>query len=272
MSAPVPSTVPSPNDPVWSQEIASQSFNLTDIFGDVYTFHLSDFDDYFHSTGESLIIFGVNLGMCVTIAVVLLLLTKPDKRRTPIFALNLAGLFLQFFRMLMICILDTGPNFTIAVNFLQDTSLTPESAFVPLYLYTFATIFWYIVIIASLILQVRVVFGAEPKAQKYLTWGLAVFGLATMGFNITTQAEVFKGNLSKNGDVDNWYFWVEETGRILYAITIGLASFIFVAKLIYLIHRRQKMGFKGFGPLQVIVIMGAQCLVVPRIFAFCESH
>jgi len=252
MSAPVPSTVPSPNDPVWSQEIASQSFNLTDIFGDVYTFHLSDFDDYFHSTGESLIIFGVNLGMCVTIAVVLLLLTKPDKRRTPIFALNLAGLFLQFF--------------------LQDTSLTPESAFVPLYLYTFATIFWYIVIIASLILQVRVVFGAEPKAQKYLTWGLAVFGLATMGFNITTQAEVFKGNLSKNGDVDNWYFWVEETGRILYAITIGLASFIFVAKLIYLIHRRQKMGFKGFGPLQVIVIMGAQCLVVPRIFAFCESH
>lgn len=265
MSVPVPSVIPSPNDPVWSEEIASQTVNLTDIFGNVNTFHLSDFDAYNHSVGQALVIFGVNIGMVVTIAIVLLLLTKPEKRRTPIFALNLAGLVLMFFRMLMNSILDTGPNFTISVAFLSDTSLTPASAFVPLYIYTFVTIPWYIVIIASLVLQVRVVFGAEPRAQKYLTWALGLLGLATMGFNITGQADVFKGNLAKTGAVDPWFAWVQETAHILYTITIALASLIFVSKLMYLIHRRQRMGFKGFGPLQVIVIMGAQCLIIPRI-------
>ena len=265
MSVPVPSSVPDPSDPVWSKEIAAQTFNLTDIFGNVDTFALSDLDDYFHATGRSLVIFGVNMGMCVTIAIVLLLLTKSDKRHTPIFVLNLVGLCLQFVRMLMVSIIDTGPNFTIAVNILVDTFITPESAYIPLYLYTFVTIPWYIVIVTSLILQVRVVFGAEPTAQKHLTWALALLGLTTMGFNITAQAEVFKANLTKTGEVGHWYFWVEKAGRILYAVTIGIASGIFVSKLMYLIRRRQKMGFKGFGPLQVIVIMGVQCLIVPRI-------
>jgi pheromone alpha factor receptor len=250
---------------VWSEEIANQTVNLTDIFGNVNTFHLSDFDNYALSTGQALVLFGVSMGMCLTIAAVLLLLTKAEKRRTPIFALNMAGLVLNFLRMLMYSILETGPGFTIPVAFLQDTSLLPERSFVPLWLYTFVTIPWYFVIITSLVLQVRVVFGLEPKAQKYLTWALGLLGLVTMAFNITGQAEVFKANLSKTGDLDSWYPWIENTGHILYTVTIGIASLIFVAKLMYLIHRRQRMGFKGFGPLQVIVIMGAQCLIVPRI-------
>jgi len=264
MSVVIPTPIPSPNDHAWSEEIASQTFNLTDIYGDVFNLSLSDFDDYFHDAGRSLVIFGVNIGMCVTIAIVLLLLTKPEKRRTPIFSLNLAGLILEFFRMLMTAIIFTGPNFVIASEFLSDNSLTPESSFVPIYLYTFATIPWYIVIFTSLILQVRVVFGAEPKAQRYLTWGLGFIGLAAMGFNITAQADTFKGQVERTGDLDIWFNWVVLTARILYTLTVGLASLTFVAKLMYLIYRRQRMGFKGFGPLQVIVIMGTQCLIVPR--------
>jgi len=264
MSVPVPSPIPSPNDPVWSEEIASQTFNLTDITGNVDTFTLSIFDAMFHDLGRSLVIFGVNMGMCITIAIVVLILTKREKRRTPIFALNIAGLLLQFLRMLLSAIDYNGPNFTLEYQMLGENALIPNSAYVPVYLYTFATIPWYIVIISSLILQVRVVFAAEPKAQKFLTWGVAFLGLAAITFNITGEVEVFKGNVEKAGVSAEWFPAVVETGRILYAITVGVASFVFVAKLMYLIHRRQKMGFKGFGPLQVIVIMGAQCLVVPR--------
>jgi pheromone alpha factor receptor len=198
------------------------------------------------------------------VATVLLLLTKTEKRRTPIFALNLAGLTLQFLRMLMVSILYNGPNKTIGVAMLATTTLTPASAFTPAYIYIVITIFWYTVIISSLILQVRVVFGAERTARTYLTYGLGLLGLAAVGFTVTSQADIFKGSLAKTGHTDSWKPWVEFTGRMLYTITIGVSSAIFVAKLLYLIHRRRKMGFKGFGPLQVIVIMGSQCLLIPR--------
>jgi pheromone alpha factor receptor len=259
-------SAPNPNDPVWAKQIASQTFNLTDVFGDVDTFTLPEIDEFFHATGRSLIIFGVDIGMSVMVAVVLLLLTKPDKRRTPIFALNVAGLSLQFIRMVMVSILYNGVNRTVEVAFLATTVLTPQSAFVPAYIYIIITIFWYIVITTSIILQVRVVFGAEPRAQKYLTCALGLLGLATVGFTITDQADIFKGSLAKTGQDDAWQPWVELVGRILYTVTVGISSAIFVAKLLYLIHRRRKMGFTGFGPLQVIVIMGAQCLLVPRMF------
>src|SRR6266496_1312992 len=95
---------PDPNNVTWAAIVASQTFNLTDMSGTVITFSLSDFNHVFHSVGRSLIIFGVNMGMCATVALVVLLLTKSDKRRTPIFALNLAGLTFQFIRMLMVSI------------------------------------------------------------------------------------------------------------------------------------------------------------------------
>jgi Fungal pheromone mating factor STE2 GPCR len=67
-----------------------------------------------------------------------------------------------------------------------------------------------------------------------------------------------------------WYFPLEKAYSIIWATTIGCASLVFVAKLLYLIHRRKKMGFKGFGPLQVITVMGAQCLVVPCKNSFAK--
>jgi hypothetical protein len=82
MPSPVSSPVPSPND-------ASQTFNLTDSFGAVNAFGISGIDDYFHAVGRSITIFGADIGMCAAAAVFLILLTKPDQRHTPIFALVL---------------------------------------------------------------------------------------------------------------------------------------------------------------------------------------
>src|SRR5947207_3555654 len=117
---------PDPKNITWATIVASQSFNLTDISGTVRTFRLSNFDRILHSVGRSLIIFGVNMGMCATVALVVLLLTKSDKRRTPIFALNLAGLTFQFIRMLMVSIVYNGPDYTYKTFLLAYTVLVPS--------------------------------------------------------------------------------------------------------------------------------------------------
>jgi pheromone alpha factor receptor len=210
--------------------------------------------------------------MCAMVAIVLLLLSKPDKRRTPIFILNISALTLNFFRMLFATILYNGQIFTLRVQFLDDNVYTTVADFVPLYLYTIITIIWYVIMIVSLIVQVRVVFGAEPKTQKYLTYALGALGVTTMGFVLTYQVTIFKGSLPPTYDsFPDWMSWVGLVGRLLFTITVGISSGIFVAKLLYLIHRRRRMGFKGFGPLQVIVIMGCQCMLVPRNHPLLES-
>lgn len=257
--------MPDPNSPEFPEWVANQSFNLTDITGTSDTFNLPIIDQFIQWTGRSLIIFGLNIGLTAMMTVVLLLLTKPEKRRTPVFALNLSGLILQFLRNVLVSILYDGPTRHIGVFFLGATSTVSTAEISPVYIYTVITMFWYILIISSLVVQVRVVFGAEAKARLYLTLGFALLGLTTVAFVLTQQADIFKFTLEANGGADSWYDWVSITGRILWAIVIGLCSAVFVGKLIYLIHRRQKMGFKGFGPLQVILIMGSQCLIVPRI-------
>src|SRR5271169_126823 len=158
---------PNPKNVTWATIVATQTFNLTDITGTVNTFSLADFNVVMHSVGRSLTIFGVNMGMCFTVALVVLLLTKPDKRRTPIFALNIAGLSFQFIRMLMVAIFYNGPDYNFQTNLLGDTVLLSSSIFIPVDINAIITIFWYTVIITSLILQVLVVFGTERKALLY---------------------------------------------------------------------------------------------------------
>src|SRR5271169_5511630 len=207
---------PDPNNATWAAIVASQTFNLTDITGTNYTFSLSDFDSVAWGYGQSLVILGTNLGMCAVLGIVLLLLTKPEKRRTPIFALNIAGLTLQFLRMLFISIQYNGINSGMAVQLLGTVTLSPISTFIPMFLYIMVTMFWYMVIISSIILQVRVVFGAERTTRKFLTFGLGLLGFAAVALNITVQSDDFKGTLIKTGETDPWKPSILLAGRILY--------------------------------------------------------
>jgi pheromone alpha factor receptor len=257
------SVSPNPNDPAWTNAVLGQPVNLTDITGEVMTVPLDVIDQYHTTLARSLIIYGVEMGMTFMLITVLVLLTKPDKRRTVIFGLNIAGLSLQFLRSLTDAILYNGPGHTIGAVFLGAFAQMTTTDYVPLYMFIVASIFWYAVVETSLILQVRVVFGAERKLQRYLTYGLGFFGVTTVATLTVAQGFIFKAALD-NAPIFNPHFTgLMLAARILFAVSIGISSAVFVAKLIYLIRRRSKMGFKAFGPLQVILIMGTQCLIIP---------
>jgi pheromone alpha factor receptor len=257
------SVAPDPNSIAWTNAVLGQPVNFTDITGETITVPLSAIDSYHTVLARSLIIFGVEIGMTFMLITVLLLLTKPDKRRTVIFGLNIAGLSFQFLRSLMVAILYNGPGRSVGMVFLGAFATMTTTDYVPQYFYIMATIIWYAIVETSLILQVRVVFGAERKLQRNLTYGLGLLGLATVSTQTAAQSFIFNAALN-NAEIFNPHFLkLVLASRILFAVSIGISSAVFVAKLIYLIHRRRKMGFKSFGPLQVILIMGAQCLIIP---------
>lgn len=251
-----------PNSLAWNEYVANQPINLTAIDGTVMTVPLSKIDNYFLTNGGTLIICGLGIGMCSVLIIAMLLLTKPEKRRTVIFGLNLTGLILEFIRCVSFAVAYTDRGRGVGPNILGALLILTQLDYTPLYIFILSSLLWYIVIVSSLLLQVRVVFGAEPKIQKYLTILLALLGLVVMGFTSAFQGISFKESLDNSSNDD--LTWVVTTGETLFVVTVGIASGIFVAKLLYLINRRRKMGFKGFGPLQVICIMGVQCLLVPR--------
>jgi pheromone alpha factor receptor len=256
-----------PNNPRWIAHIATQYFNLTDINGDNVPTSLTDIEDFFHHKSNSLIIFGVQVGLCIMLTMVLALLTKAEKRRTAIFALNITGLILETIRFITISIQYNSVLFAIAVQVLGATALETSDDFVAPVIYSVSTIIWYAVVETSLVLQVRVVFGAERKLQKLLTVGLGFLFGVTAAFKIAVQAWNTKAILTRVlGITDPVFVGINRTAQVLFVLTVGLSSAIFVAKLIYLIRRRQKMGFQAFGPLQVILIMATQCLIVPCTF------
>jgi pheromone alpha factor receptor len=216
------------------------------------------------NTGKTLVVAGLAIGMTSVVMIIMLLLSRPEKRRTPVFILNLLALVTMFIRMFTVAIAWNGPIQSMSVIFLGTEILVSDTALAANYVYDFVTIIWYFVILASMIFQVRVVFAAETaKSRNTVTAGLGVLAFSVWATQVVIQVTGFIEEVNKTADYPTWYYPLENASHILWAITIGLSSLIFVLKLLYLIHKRHQMGFKTFGPLQIVTIMGAQCLIIP---------
>jgi hypothetical protein len=122
---------------------------------------------------------GFVLDFSSLLIIVLLLLTTAQKARRTIFIFNfLSLLFLciqSIFNLCFICLQSfygIGGNFLGAVAQYPISALSIVSAFRSLFLN---------MIVTSLVLQVRVVFVAEPRKQKIITAFLSLSGLWVVG-------------------------------------------------------------------------------------------
>jgi pheromone alpha factor receptor len=261
----VPNPVPDFLNLTWNEQVAAQTWNLTDAFGQTAAYTLQELDQFYQAIGNGLIVYGFGMGMCAVMFIAMIALSKPEKRRTVIFGLNLSALLFQFIRCLTDAINFTSVANSLEIDFLSTWAFMTGAAWGTLYLFFAFSVLWYAVILTSLVLQVRVVFAAEPTSQKLVTVGLSLTAFVTFAFNLTNQSMDlnylihYGSGLSSN--------MVRTVAEAMFVTDVGLTSLIFVVKLFYLIHRRRRMGFTRFGPLQVIMIMGVQCLLAP-----CTNH
>src|SRR5271154_5080183 len=93
-----PLPTPDPNSAAWSRYIWTQSFNLTNATGQTVTFSLSDVDEYLYYQSLDVCTWGLSLGLSSMLFIVLLLVTPSERRRQPIFILNVVSLILTMFR------------------------------------------------------------------------------------------------------------------------------------------------------------------------------
>jgi pheromone alpha factor receptor len=257
---------PDPNSAAWSIYLDNQSFNLTGLDGTPVTLSLTDLNYYNYTGAVNTAAFAFSLGFAGMLLIVLLLMTDAKKLRRPIMLLNTFTLILFSIRSVAGVAVGLSPFYlNIGEGFLGAIAQYDLSVNAGGIVSILVQPVLYATILASLILQVRVVFGPEPRLRFLVTIFLSAFATVLVVFEITYAVYNLIEFLQVSIQPSKEPSWLYPLIKILLLVFLGLSSLIFLYKLAITIRMRRRLGLTRFGPLQILFIMSAQCLVVPRI-------
>ncbi|KAI9040735.1 alpha-factor pheromone receptor STE2 [Aspergillus affinis] len=209
------------------------------------------------------------LGATIAIFVVLLLLTRPEKRGSAVFVLNAAALICNIGRTVCQVTFFSGPFVRLYPYFSGDYSRVPRSAYANSILGTVFPTLQLICFEASLLLQVQVVCAnLRRRYRRALVVGLSLIAFMALGFRFTLM--VLNSMLIMDAAVPNSLNWLESAANITLTISICIFCAVFVIKLGFAIHLRKRLGVRDLGPMKVIFIMGCQTLVIPALLSILQ--
>ena len=211
---------------------------------------------------------GSSIGATGIMLLALLLLTKPEKRTSPIFILNGIALAVNLARTVLYAVYMSGPfmnPYAVLTNdWDQITALDKSNSVADPVL----TLILLIVIEMSLLLQVKVVLGTITRTRRIaIVMGCAIVGLVALGFQTAftvVNAEYIVA--LKPGSTKEFQDLAQQT-NITTIVSLCFFTTVFVGKLGFAILQRRKLGMTKFGPMQIIFIMGLQTLFVPSKFS-----
>ncbi|KAF7117353.1 hypothetical protein CNMCM5793_006102 [Aspergillus hiratsukae] len=226
-------------------------------------------DDYMHYMVRLSINHGTQLGACIILLLVLLLLTRPEKRVSSVFVLNVAALLANIVRLgCQLSYYSTGWAGLYAL-LAGDFSKVSPGAYAG---QVMASVFFTLVLICveiSLVLQVQVVCSNLRRQYRILLLGASILAaLVPIGIRLAYSVENCIV-IMRSGSMDHMQ-WLESATNIASTVSICFFCAVFVVKLGLAIKMRKRLGVKQFGPMKVIFIMGCQTMTIPALFAICQ--
>ena len=197
--------------------------------------------------------------------IVLLLLTKPDKRGSPLFVINTLSLALNIIRNVLLCLYFTGPFTEVYTYFGQDYSRINLGDYANSVTATVFTVLVLLCVEISLCLQTRVVCVTLWKFYQQVIFAVSVLvATVAIGFRLAFCVEnsKFIVNLEELSPIQ----WLASATNITTTISICWFCAVFVTKLGFALNQRRKLGLGQFGPMQILFIMGCQTLVIPGMY------
>ena len=240
----------------------SQPFTLLMGDGTPFIVTILDLDDFILYSLQISINYASQLGASLVLLVVLVLLTKSDKRSSPIFVLNTLALALNFVRNLLQCLYFTGPFSETYAYFAQDYSHVPTSAYATSITATVFTFLLLVCVESSLLLQTHVVCLTLRTLYRRGIFVLSVIiALTAIGFRLALCVlnSEYIVTLQYISSLD----WLASATNITTSISVFWFCAVFVTKLGFALQQRKKLGLRRFGPMQIIFIMGCQTLTIP---------
>ncbi|GES61262.1 mating-type alpha-pheromone receptor PreB [Aspergillus terreus] len=213
--------------------------------------------------------YGAQLGASIVLFIILLLLTRPEKRRSSVFVLNITALLLNVSRLICQLIYFTSEFVRLYAYFGNDFSRVPPSAYADSILGVVLVTLLIVCIEASLVLQAQVVCANLRRGYRRTLLAVSVvmalvpiiFRFVYMVQNcwhIMHAAETIRLN------------WLESATNVVITISICFFSAVFITKLGFAMHLRKRLGMTDFGPMKVIFVMGCQTMAIPAIFSILQ--
>ena len=246
--------------------------SLTDPFTQTITLHLAngtplniplpELDQFMLYNVQISINFASQIGASLILLVVLLLLTKPDKRRAPIFITNVLSLALNVIRNILQCLYYTGPFSEIYAYYGQDYSRVAGKDYGISVAASVLTVLLLACVESSLLLQIRVVCCTLPSRYRLATYGVSILtALLAIAFRFALCVENSKFIVTLTYETS--LELLDNAANITTSISICWFCAAFVTKLGFALDQRRKLGLDQFGPMQIIFIMACQTLVIP---------
>ncbi|KAL4809910.1 fungal pheromone mating factor STE2 GPCR-domain-containing protein [Aspergillus unguis] len=257
-------TMNSTFDP-WAQKVI-----FHDADGSPFEVPIHALDEWVQYPIKVCINYASQLGASVILLVILLLLTRAEKRASYVFWLNCSALILNFARLLCSMLMFTSSFMNVYAYFAEDYSHVSSGDYANSVMGVVFAALLQTVIEISLVLQVQVVCSNFRRTYRRVLLGLSII-IATVpiAFRYWLAIVNIRGILDATSPVP--FHWLERAGNICLTVSICYFCTVFVTKLGFAIRLRRKLGLHEFGPTKVIFIMGCQTMVIPAILAVVHN-
>lgn len=202
------------------------------------------------------------IGASLVLLLVLILLTKREKRKSSIFIMNALCLILNTIRSLLQCIWLTGewfdPYTVVSADYSRITASDRANTIASNTILTLLVI----CIFVSLSLQVWVVcVTAKPVHRLLIMGATTLVALVALGYRFAVQT-ISNIQTMKDEGMEPYHKLITDM-NITQAVAIWFYCCVFTFKLGYALIQRRKLKMNQFGPMQVIFIMGCQTMIIP---------
>jgi pheromone alpha factor receptor len=240
----------------------TQNFTVYNGDGEQFVLNMGDID-YLRMYGIRLAInYATQIGASIILLLVLIILTKREKRRSGVFIMNALCLFVNVIRSILQCCYLTSSFWNFYSQLTYDTSHDTWASRANTIASNTMTLLLVICVMISLSMQAWVVCITTPMVQRIIIFGITTtLALIAVGYRFAVTV-ISNIKTMQDGDMLAYQHLVN-MNNIFQAIAIWSYCAVFTFKLGYAILQRKKLGLTQFGPMQIIFIMGAQTMVIP---------
>jgi pheromone alpha factor receptor len=240
----------------------SQSFTLLQADGTPFSVNLADLHAFELYNIRICINYGCQIGASLLLLLVLLLVTNPDKRRAPIFIINILSLAFNFIRLLLLSLYFTGGFTEPYAFFAGDWSRVSPSDYANSVAAVVFTLLVLLCVEASLMMQVAVVCATMKSLyRRGLLAACAMVASVAIGFRAALVVQNIK-SIVRTEASETWKWMVLAT-NVTTTISICIFCALFAVKLGIAMRERRKLHLRQYGPMRILFIMGCQTMLVP---------
>ncbi|KAK6332473.1 Proteasome subunit beta type-5 [Orbilia blumenaviensis] len=209
-------------------------------------------------------IFATQVGAATAALFVMICITAIEKRKTPIFKVNLFNVVLVILRGILFMHYFMSAIARTYTTFAWDLTGVPMSDLNASTVSSITSLLLMIGTQISLLLQVRICWALNPRSRsRILITCCSVSGVATSAY---IALGIYIIQLKSNPPDIRIVKWANPLVNGLVALSIVVFSATFTWRMYQSVRNRRRMGFVGVGSLESLLISGVQTLMFPENF------